>query len=92
MIRIKSTRAICALALLAAVAGCGTTQPRDDAAADDLRFDLTPELYTLSNSWSDEKNQWAVMVNENTRMMREDWDRAMYWDRPSRLTREPVPR
>ncbi|MCA9289001.1 MAG: hypothetical protein KDA05_10480 [Phycisphaerales bacterium] len=60
--------------------------------AHDLRYDPSPEAYTLHQRPSDMRNEFGVMWDENTRMIRQDWHRMMYWNRPSRLTREPVPR
>ena len=51
----------------------------------------TPELYTLSLRDVDSKNQQAIWWHENWRMVPTDLGRALYLDRPSRLTREPVP-
>lgn len=63
----------------------------DLGPAHDLRYDPSPEMYTLDQRPSDFRNEFGVMWDENVRMMRGDFHRAMLWDRPSRLTREPVP-
>lgn len=57
-----------------------------------LRADPTPELLTLYERDVDAANSAAITFNENERMFWQDLGRAMYWDRPSRLTREPIPR
>jgi hypothetical protein len=57
-----------------------------------IRADVTPELETLSERQVDMDNNWALMLDENGRMFVEDLGRAFYVDRPSHLTREPVPR
>ncbi len=98
--RMASASLLAATALLAAAAlsGCSYNTletydlENDLGPAHDLRYDPTPELYTLHQRPSDWRNEFGVMWDENTRMMRGDFHRAMYWDRASRLTREPIPR
>lgn len=70
------------------LAGC-TSSPfaRDQM----IRNNPTPELMTLHQRPVDVNNQTALTFNENWRMLWGDLARAAYWDRPSRLTREPVP-
>lgn len=76
-------------ALLAAcLAGCGTNPFSRDAM---IRFNPTPELDTLYQRPVDVANAWAIMDDENWRMFNQDLGRAWYTDRPSRLTREPIP-
>jgi hypothetical protein len=72
-----------------ALVGCETDPFSRDAM---LRGNLTPELLTLHERHVDSDNAVAITFNENLRMFSEDLGRAAYWDRPSRLTREPVPR
>lgn len=74
--------------LAAAMVGCNATSPDPMT----VRADPTPELLTLYERPSDVANNLAIMSNENVRMFWEDWGRALYWDRPSRLTPEPMPR
>jgi len=76
------------------VAGCSSrsTAGVSERQARQIRGNLTPQMDTLSQRWVDVDNSWALMVNENMRMMREDWRRTMYIDRASRLTVQPIPR
>ncbi len=74
-----------------ALSGCTSSAP-GAAAADELRWDPSPEAYSLHQRYEDVQNEFAIMADENTRMLVQDWNRAFYWDRPSRLTREPIPR
>lgn len=55
-----------------------------------IRNNPTPELETLDLRDVDQDNRWAIMANENLRMLQEDWDRFWYTDRASRLTRYPM--
>jgi hypothetical protein len=83
-----------ALAALAGAAlfGCATaSSPSDHAQAERIRADLTPELDTLYQRPDDMANAFTLMLDENGRMFWQDIGRALYVDRPSRLTREPVP-
>lgn len=76
----------------AAVTGCSTASSNADyAQAERIRADLTPELDTLYQRPDDMSNAFTVMLDENGRMIWQDLGRALYTDRPSRLTREPVP-
>jgi len=77
-----------AVSALATLVGCSATS--SDPMA--IRLDPTPELGTLYERPSDVANNLAIMVNENERMIWEDLGRALYWDRPSRLTPELLPR
>lgn len=84
-------RCLSALVLLAAAGMTGCVSTARNADADRVRRDPTPELYTLYQTPDDVKNVIAVMKNENARMRNQDMGRVFYTDRPSRLTREPVP-
>ncbi len=76
----------------AALAGCTTaTSQADHNQAEQIRADLTPELDTLYQRPDDVYNSLTIMADENGRMFWQDLGRAFYTDRPSRLTREPVP-
>jgi len=82
------TNRLAALALVAtgvAIAGCGY-----DSRWEELKFDPTPELATLHQTHVDTQNSYAIMSNENWRMINQDLLRFFYLDRPSRLTREPI--
>ncbi len=71
-----------------ALSGCKSTS----ADAMSVRLEPSPELTTLYERPDDVLNNLAIMVDENERMFWEDLGRALYWDRPSRLTPEPLPR
>jgi hypothetical protein len=72
----------------AATLATGCTTSRDQA----IRNSVTPELETLYQRKVDQDNAGALTFSENGRMFWEDMGRAFYTDRPSRLTREPIPR
>ena len=57
-----------------------------------IRMDPAPEMYTLSLRKTDYKNDYAIMMNEDMRMMREDFQRFWHLDRQSRLSIYPIPR
>ncbi len=78
-----------ALALLAASA-CVTLM--GCSRASNIRRNPTPELYTLTGRYVDYQNDFALMWDENMRMLAQDWARFWYVDRPSRLTQEPIAR
>lgn len=91
MTRSRTARRVLVPALLltmagAMLAGCGSS-----ARHQYMRWNVAPELETLDQRWVDADNEYAIMNSENTRMLRADWRRVWYVDRPSRLSREPKP-
>lgn len=91
MTRRQTTRRVLVPALLLTMtgtmlAGCGSAGRHTY-----LRWNVAPELETLDQRWVDADNEYAIMNSENTRMLRADWRRIWYVDRPSRLSREPKP-
>jgi hypothetical protein len=87
----SSTAVAIALGLAAIVGGCTGS---DTAAARyaSVRDNPTPELDTLYQRPVEVDNKLALTEDENWRMFTQDLGRFWYTDRPSRLTREPVPR
>lgn len=75
----------CAATALIAASGCETSRYQS------IKDDATPNLDTLYERPEDIDNTVVTTFDENGRMFWQDLGRAMYWDRPSRLTREPVP-
>lgn len=75
----------CAATALIAASGCETSRYQS------IKDDATPNLDTLYERPEDIDNAVVTTFDENGRMIWQDLGRAMYWDRPSRLTREPVP-
>ncbi len=73
----------------AALTACGTAGPFGRDAR--IRANLTPELATLDQTHIDTRNAYALMSNENLRMLNDDLLRFFYLDRPSRLTSLPMP-
>ncbi|MGP1346288.1 MAG: hypothetical protein ACTS3F_06435 [Phycisphaerales bacterium] len=57
----------------------------------EFRSNPTPGLVTLSQSHDDVDNQLTVTNNTNVRMISEDFGRAWFMNRPSRLTPRPTP-
>jgi type IV pilus biogenesis protein CpaD/CtpE len=79
-----------ALGLAALLGGCASNTPSARHAA--VRDNPTPELDTLYQRPAEIDNRLTLTTDENLRMFVEDWGRVWLLDRPSRLTREPVPR
>jgi hypothetical protein len=73
---------------VAGLSACSTDLFSRHAA---IRYSPTPELDTLYQRPADMSNAWTIMDDENWRMFTQDLGRAFYTDRPSRLTREPIP-
>ncbi|MBX3386301.1 MAG: hypothetical protein KF768_07005 [Phycisphaeraceae bacterium] len=76
-----------AIAASAMIWGCASEQTRYQQ----VKADPTPNLDTLYQRPADIDNKVILTFDENARMFVQDLGRAFYWDRPSRLTREPVP-
>lgn len=79
--------ALASVALAAALGACSGTPSRYES----VKSDPTPNLDTLYQRPVDIDNAVVVTFDENSRMFIQDLGRAFYWDRPSRLTREPIP-
>jgi hypothetical protein len=80
-----------AVLLAAALAtGCAsnTAASRDEA----VRSNLTPELHTLSERPIDDNNRTVLTVDTNLRSANTDLAHLLLLDRPSRLTRDRMPR
>jgi hypothetical protein len=82
---------VSAAAAAALLAGCGGS---NTAAARDamVRANPTPELDTLYQRPVDIDNRITLVEDENWRMFTEDLGRFWLFERPSRLTRERIPR
>jgi hypothetical protein len=76
---------LAAAAAVPSLAGCETSRYQA------IKDDATPNLDTLHQRPEDIDNALVVTFDENGRMFWQDLGRAFYVDRPSRLTREPVP-
>lgn len=81
------------LLLLAAAAvgvclgGCSTSDSKHTSVV----HNLTPELLTLDQRPADAQNTTSLTWNSGNRMFWNDIQRATLTDRPSRLSRHPVP-
>ena len=73
----------------ASLTACGASGPFGRDAR--IRSNLTPELATLNQTHIGTRNSYALMSNENLRMLNDDLLRFFYLDRPSRLTALPMP-
>lgn len=87
-----SDRRRCVLAIILAgsalaLTGCNSVEGR--AAL--YRTNPTPELDTLSQRHADIDNALTIMSDTNFRLLNEDIGRALYLNRPSRLTPTPIP-
>lgn len=91
--RIRLTLAAVALMSAGGLCGCSGSGARasNDPETQQIRRNPTPELVTLYQSDDDIQNVIAIMKNENKRMLNQDLGRVFFFDRPSRLAREPVP-
>jgi hypothetical protein len=85
------TAAALAIGLAAMLAGCAGSDTSAVRYAS-IRDNPTPELDTLYQRPVEIDNRLTLTTDENLRMFVEDLGRMWLLDRPSRLTREPVPR
>ncbi|MEM1354287.1 MAG: hypothetical protein AAGC44_03095 [Planctomycetota bacterium] len=56
-----------------------------------IRNNYTPELYSQVESHEKHLNDGHYAVNHAWRTMRDDWQRILFRDKPTRLTPIPVP-
>lgn len=83
-----ATRRIFVVATL----GCGLLGAAGCSSQyDEVKSDPTPNLDTLYQRPEDVDNAMVVTFDENDRMFWQDMGRFWLTDRPSRLTREPIP-
>lgn len=59
--------------------------------AEEVRSDMSPELDTVAENWEEAKNRMARTTDTTTRQAWEDLGRFWLLDRPSRMTRYPIP-
>lgn len=86
--RIASLLTLAWAACLTGCAGGDTPAGRHEM----VKADPTPELFTLYQRPVDADNRIVLTMDENWRMFNQDMGRLWLLDRPSRLTRERVPR
>lgn len=79
------------LALGGAALLVGVSGGCESSRVDEVRADPTPDLETLYQSQDEIDNALTRTFDEDGRMFWQDLGRVFYVDRPSRLTREPVP-
>ena len=72
---------------LALVGGCATENSRHSAVVGDL----TPELLTVNRRPVDAQNMTSLTWNTDNRLLWDDLSRGALTDRPSRLSKYPVP-
>jgi hypothetical protein len=82
-------RCIAALSLASLLVATGCETPTKYQA---IKDDPAPDLLTLNERYEDADNAWTITRNENWRMFWQDLGRVGLTDRPSRLTRETIPR
>ncbi|MBC7834198.1 MAG: hypothetical protein H7Y88_03745 [Phycisphaerales bacterium] len=87
----RSTKAGFAVLSLAAIAMLGGCYLVSDDRAAQYRANPSPDMATLHESGEEIDNALTVTFDENLRMFTQDLGRAFYTNRPSRLTREPIP-
>jgi len=80
---------LCALAL--AALGLSMTACQAPITGERVRRDITPELESLTLTPEQRKNKLTRTLDTNLRHIWDDIDEFMLLDRPSRLTKWPVP-
>lgn len=82
------TKMLCLFVLglsLVSLTGCNRVTARD------IRSNMTPELHSTARSGEFRKNDYARIIDNNTRGAWDDLDRFMLLQRNSRLSPWPVP-
>ncbi|MEX0776976.1 MAG: hypothetical protein WD042_14820 [Phycisphaeraceae bacterium] len=73
----------------ALLAGCGS---KDRITAEGVRANMSPELQSVGDTAQQRKNRQARAVDTTLRAIHDDWDYFWLIDRPTNLSRYPIPR
>lgn len=92
MARSPAAVTVSSLVVVALLAAGGCASDYSESAAASIRRNPSPNMDTLYQRPVDIDNALAVMWDTNWRMFNEDLGRAMYLDKPSMMTPEPMPR
>ncbi|HNB59672.1 MAG TPA: hypothetical protein PL072_06145 [Phycisphaerales bacterium] len=84
-------RVVLGAGVLSAWALAGACSSGTPTRYEAVKADPTPNLDTLYQRPADIDNSVVLTNDENARMFIQDLGRAFYTDRPTRLTREPIP-
>ncbi len=79
-----------AAAALLTVGAFGCAKNYTDVSFKGIRRHPAPELSRLAMTPEDQQRSFAIMADQNLRMVWDDWDRVWYLDHPSRLTPYPT--
>ncbi len=74
--------------MMIVAAGC---QSKNRVTAHDVRKDMTPALDSITRTSQQDKNQYARVIDHNTRAIWNDLARFLLIDRTSRLEPWPMP-
>lgn len=81
---------VSAILATAILGGCGSQTVRSGETISDVRANPTPEISTLYQTPDDVSNMLTLVNDQNLSMFAQDWGHLWLYDRPSRLTQEPV--
>lgn len=89
MVKTSFGKSVCSILLLAVAcqAGCQTASPRHG----NIVHNLTPDLMGTVNRPVDAQNMTSLTWNTGRRQIWDDFARLSLVDRPSRLSKLPVP-
>ena len=77
--------------LLLAAAACSAVGCQKQVTAQQVRSDLSPELESIAMSSEQRKNNITRTIDTNLRQIWDDFDSALFLDRPMRTSRYPIP-
>ncbi len=82
-----------ALTGLVALGGCSETRSNgsERITARSVRSDMSPELESIGESHQSRMNRYARVNNTNARQIHDDWDTIWLMDKPSQMSRYPIP-
>ncbi len=64
---------------------------RQKITAKSVRGDMSPELQSIAHRQEQRKNMHARTKNTNWRQLKDDMDRILLMEKPSRLSEYPIP-
>jgi hypothetical protein len=86
----KALTGLAALGLAAVVLGGCSSEPKS-VSSSWVRSNLTPELQSVAHSAEQRKNMHARTYDTNLRQVWDDWDTFWMIDRPTQMSKYPIP-
>lgn len=87
----RRTLALILASLMLAPTGVALSGCSSSSRLGAIRHRPAPELHSLASTRHERRNNWATVRGTNNRNIRDALGRALYVDRPTRLTPSSIP-